>query len=68
MHCISNLEADGLQQQETTPKMKMTASSPSLSPDLGQIEQIWDVVERSIHMDAQPTNPLQLSCNMSKNV
>ncbi len=34
---------------------------PPQSPDLNPIEQLWDVVEREIHiMDVQPTNLQQL--------
>ncbi len=40
---------------------------PPQSPDLNPIEQLWDVVEREIHiMDVQPTNlhatSVMLSC------
>ncbi len=39
-----------------------TGSLVDLNPDLNPIEQLWDVVEREIHiMDVQPTNLQQLS-------
>ncbi len=46
---------------------------PPQSPDLNPIEQLWDVVEREIHiMDVQPTNLQQLQwcyhVNMDQNL